>query len=242
MTDTKGQGGMRECVDPEVGAMLFAFELGNLPEDDLERFEAHVLECDYCLSQLQSFEREGKLLATDQPLRKEVVRAVLGRQGRDSWLATLWAYLWPSVPFVFRPAVAYVVVVLLCISLLIPGTPGIWRARTGVDPIQPTHLLVLESDRAADETTVQITSDAPVALSFYFAGATAEDYYTVVLETGDGAAVATWESFRSFNDKGFGTVTLHPGSLPPGTYRLAVIDPRGSPPSNTRQYAFRMVE
>ena len=41
---------MSECINPKVGQLLFAYELGALPEEEVEKFELHLFECEYCLN------------------------------------------------------------------------------------------------------------------------------------------------------------------------------------------------
>jgi tetratricopeptide (TPR) repeat protein len=43
----------RECIDMELGQHLPLFELGLLKPEDQERFEQHLMECEFCRSELE---------------------------------------------------------------------------------------------------------------------------------------------------------------------------------------------
>jgi hypothetical protein len=45
-------GGAGACMAPEVGYLIGAYELGLLLRESRERFERHLLECNYCFGDL----------------------------------------------------------------------------------------------------------------------------------------------------------------------------------------------
>lgn len=46
---------MRKCTNPDVGRMLGLYEFGRLSPIEKEKFENHLLECDFCYQELYDF-------------------------------------------------------------------------------------------------------------------------------------------------------------------------------------------
>lgn len=62
-----------KCVEPELGALLFPYELGTLSEEDSERFEDHLFKCDACREEFQ----RGQQFLQDAALhRPELARLI----------------------------------------------------------------------------------------------------------------------------------------------------------------------
>jgi len=49
-----GKGGLflMTCTDPEIGKYILGYELDQLNDEDAEKFEIHILDCDYCVKEL----------------------------------------------------------------------------------------------------------------------------------------------------------------------------------------------
>ncbi len=46
---------MSKCSNTNIGKMLHLYELGLLSEEDLQKFELHLLDCDFCYNNVQKF-------------------------------------------------------------------------------------------------------------------------------------------------------------------------------------------
>ncbi len=44
---------MNECIDPQVGAFITQYEMGQLGDEERDRFEEHLMECDFCRHELE---------------------------------------------------------------------------------------------------------------------------------------------------------------------------------------------
>ena len=45
---------MNKCTNPKVGELIMQYELGALSDEACLRFDEHLMECDYCLSELKN--------------------------------------------------------------------------------------------------------------------------------------------------------------------------------------------
>ncbi|HOP05699.1 MAG TPA: tetratricopeptide repeat protein [candidate division Zixibacteria bacterium] len=60
---------MTECNNKEIGALLHAYELGLLNDDDARRVETHLLECPYCARQSLEMAETSRLLRNDRDIK-----------------------------------------------------------------------------------------------------------------------------------------------------------------------------
>ena len=67
---------MSECINEDVGRLLHAYELGQLDENDCERFEEHLMECDYCFEQAKKSQSISRMILTDNENRKNIEELV----------------------------------------------------------------------------------------------------------------------------------------------------------------------
>ena len=60
---------MSKCINEEIGAMLHAYELGMLSEEDSNRVEVHLLECPHCNQMFLEFLQAARALRSDTEVR-----------------------------------------------------------------------------------------------------------------------------------------------------------------------------
>ena len=66
---------MSKCKDPKLGALLHAYELNALSQEDTERVEIHLLGCEHCFHQLSNFELEASLLSSSDEVKELITGA-----------------------------------------------------------------------------------------------------------------------------------------------------------------------
>ena len=227
---------MSKCTNPEAGDLLHAYELNALSEEDTERFEIHLLECEHCFEQLKSFEREASLLTTDEGVKELIGEfATEGYPQAESFLKKLWRYIWPETPLLFKPALAY----LLILLLIIPAYRGLMRlTKDSIRPVDQTILLT--PLRSTEEATFEIGRGGDGEISFVFEDAVAGQSYQVAIESEDGRVVYKNDTFREFDAHKTGRLILPLVKMKPGGYRLVISDPRAEPPLNRKEYNFRI--
>ena len=86
------------CSDPEVGALLPAYELGLLDQGARARFEAHTLDCDACFSDLYDFHPYAQEMRTAPDLVHPGPAPTAARaRRRETWV---WHHL-PTLAYAF---------------------------------------------------------------------------------------------------------------------------------------------
>ena len=58
------------CIDPEVGRLLFGYEMDQLTEEHSDLFEKHLMDCDFCRAEL---EKMMPISAVMRENKKEIV-------------------------------------------------------------------------------------------------------------------------------------------------------------------------
>jgi hypothetical protein len=228
---------MLKCKDSELGKLLFAYELNGLSEEATERFETHLLECEYCFNELKSFEREADLLSSDDDVKRLINDAARPDHTRqDSVMSKVWKFLWPETPIVFRPALGYIVILLLII-------PAYWGfQRPPDDNIMPIHSINLLPGRSADENQFSLSSGNNGLLSFVVRGSIPGKKYRVEILSDDGTVLFVDDNYNHFDNYETGRILLPLTGMHPGIYRLVIIDSSEEPPLNRHERSFIVVK
>jgi hypothetical protein len=224
----------RECTEANLGVLLHAYEVGGLSEEDIERFEIHMLRCDRCFEAVQSFAPWAELMRADGEIRRVVQEADGESLTADTRRGRWGRYLWPPWPLPFRPAVIYILVLIL----LYPAYQGLHPSSTrSVENIQAVTLIPSRS-AAAEGVIVQSGRDA--AITFVFRGAQPDKRYQVRLADDAGEVVFTDDAFTDFDRYETGQVLFPAERMRPGGYLLEIVDPEGNPPQNRQAYHFEV--
>lgn len=223
------------CIDPELGALLFAYEIGALSAEDVKRFELHLLECEHCFKEAESFSEYSKMLREDGTVRDEIVKTSNATETSKSIWRRLWSYLWPARPLPFRPAIIY----LLILVLLYPAYRGIFH--TDKPDFSQVQSISLVPARSTGQETFLISSGLDGIISFMYHGAVPGKKYSVVIKTEDGSAIMSDDSFTAFDDFETGWLRFPVNLMKPGLYRLEVRDPEDVHPGKKQSYSFRII-
>ncbi len=217
-----------KCTDRDLGALLFAYELGALSEEKADRFEVHLMECESCLARLRELSDHTHLLREDSRTRQGVYRiAVDAARSESSW-QRMKARLWPQGPVVFKPAVAY----LLLLVLLYPAYLGLHEI-PGTREVSPVHTLSLLSTRSAIGSSVALVGQTDLVLSVVYRDFREDGVYRVRLSRDDGETLWSDDAYRGFDDRGIGSVFVPGSLLEAGGYAVEVVDIADT--SGTRQ-------
>ncbi|MDZ7290862.1 MAG: tetratricopeptide repeat protein [candidate division KSB1 bacterium] len=115
------------CTNPEIGKLIFMYELKLLSDEERERFEDHLLACEHCFDELWRFspvisgmeEHRAQILATLEPAVQEdfqIRRRPVIEKIRDL-IASLQPFLRPA-PIGF--ALATTVAIFIALLFLFP--------------------------------------------------------------------------------------------------------------------------
>ena len=229
---------MSECTEPDLGALLHAYELQALSDRDIELFEIHLLKCEYCFNEVKQFESSADVMRESDDIKELVTASVEEDRESDPLAKRLWQHLWPKTPFIFRPALAYLLIVIIAI----PAYHGLRYATRDDRQIRPLQAISLVSLRSTQEAVLKISSDRDGTISFHFSGAVPGKSYRVIVETEGGREVVRYDNFDDFNKFGMGELFFPLAKMKPGDYRLTITDPNAEYPSNTQKYWFKIEE
>ena len=227
---------MSKCTNTDIGSLLHGYEIGILSDEECEHFEAHLLQCEHCHNLLTSFEQTASLLVSSKRARAAIDKGLSEKTCVKSYVSKIWKYLWPNAPLVFRPAIAYFVILLL----ITPAYQGLKRpGESAVTEFkQKIHL---SPTRAAAKVLKKATSDNGL-LTFEFDGYRPGAVYRVVVESEDGTVIYTNSHFSSFDEREIGSLNLAISHMTQGRYRLIVSDPRSDSALVSCEYLFLIEE
>lgn len=63
---------MSSCIDKKIGALLYAYELGMLSEEDIRAVELHIIECSHCREKARSFVSESNIIKENREFQEFV--------------------------------------------------------------------------------------------------------------------------------------------------------------------------
>jgi len=199
---------MNGCIDPECGAMLHAWELGLLSDDDRQRFELHLLQCELCSDEAVQFTQSAKLLREDPEFRPMAGESV----DREAAGIPLKAATRRHITRVLLAAAVVLVVA-------IPVYRMVFSPHEIPAVVQKLNLIPV---RGESNNTVTRIPDANLEIRFYVEGATESHTYRVTVLRQASVTVYDNERFNSFSGSGVGTMILPMRDLDAGLYTLIV--------------------
>ena len=226
---------MSECSNIRLGMLLPAYELGALPSAEIERFEVHLLQCDHCFDELMSFRKEMTLLKSDPEIRSITDAKSRRLAGSDSRAARIRGILWPKTFFILKPAVAYVLILLM----IIPAYRGL-RKQGGADIREISQTLELIPTRETSIGAFQKSLGELALLTFECQWAETGNSYHVTIQAEDGQVIYDNRDFKDFDWTGTGRLHLYLPGIKSGRYRLLIINPEADSRERGQEYYFRV--
>jgi hypothetical protein len=227
---------MDTCTDPALGALLHAYELGILASADESRFEIHLLSCDACRKAAEEFETEAAVLRGSDSVKQVVSLNSDGATEPGPSRSSIWGCLWPDTPWLLRPGLLYVAVLLL----LFPAFVGLEHLTAPGSSTRLTQVIRLVRSRGAMDNTFSISSGLDGVVSFEIPNAIPGKDYQVIIVADDGTRLGRWEGIRSLDDLGVVNLVLPNNRMSPGKCRLTVIDPLTGQTPPVAEYRFEI--
>jgi len=126
-----------ECIAPEVGRLLTQYELGQLEQEEQDRFEEHLMDCDLCRRELEEMlpiitairghkAEVAKALHSEgisfKSLKERLLALPRPAQVKSASLGHLWQKILHGLrtfgrPRIFVPAAVVVIALLLFVTL-----------------------------------------------------------------------------------------------------------------------------
>jgi hypothetical protein len=224
------------CREPGIGALLHAYELDALTEEDRSAFERHLLSCEACFQQVMDFQDPAAILKADPGVRAVIQEAAASEERRMNLpgrLARLKKYLWPEPwPFVLRPAV-------ICALLFLAVLPLYYSLKTSPGGTAGSgEPIFLAAFRTAGGQAFHLDAVDTSVIEFVYSEAAPGKAYRILLETAGGRVLHEKAGYSGFDEFGVGRLGLPEGKLGPGTYRLRIINPGADPPFDEIAFIF----
>jgi hypothetical protein len=227
---------MSKCSNLRLGQLLHAYELNALSEEDADRFEIHLLECQHCFAELEAFEDTAALLRSDEEIKNLARQAsTIPESPADSFWRRLWRSLWPDAPLVFKPIFAFIVILLL----IVPAYLGLRGSRDR--DINPPQLVTLLPEKSPAEELFHADMDNDGVLRFEFTDAVVNRSYLVSIESENGETIYRNHDFDTFDEYGWGELIIPHAIIKPGYYKLTIMGPRAGSGQDTTSYYFMVV-
>ncbi len=224
---------MAKCIDKKIGVLIHGYELGVLEGDELEKFQLHLMECDYCFSQVQDFEDYMRVFQGSDTVKKMIEMWDRDQATRPSFGRRLTQYLWPRTPFFFRPIVPY----LLVLIMILPVYFG-FRSLIESPSIESLQSIRLTPMRSNSDNVVSLGLDRDVVVAF--AVPEGVESYTVII-TAEGTDAAIFRrQLTGVNEFNMGELLLPLEKLALGNYRLSVVGQGVTAAADTLYYRFRV--
>ena len=156
------------------------------------------------------------------------------RADKVSALRRLWGHIWPETPWVLKPALAYVLILLM----ILPTYYGLRElTKDKSRPVQ--HIGLASPTRTAVRETFRISEDRDAIITFEYGRAVTGKGYRVIIKSDDGKVILRDDDFNSFDENKIGWVLIPSTKIKPGGYWLVITDPPSEPPFS-QEYGFRI--
>jgi len=104
---------MDRCTDERIGKKLYAYELGQLSDDESREVEVHLFECEYCYQRSVKFQDSARMIRADAGVRGEVERLAEGAPEELEEVSPAESRRWPRIVRLSLAAAAVLVLLLL---------------------------------------------------------------------------------------------------------------------------------
>lgn len=217
-----------------MNRLLHAYELGMISDEEKDRFEAHLLQCDPCFKHVKEFMPRGAMLAAS-PEIKDLLEADSAQPERaTSFGESLKTLFWPNgTPLALKPAILAAVLILL----LYPAYLGLFdRGQQDIAAVQEIGLVQTRSEQAFG-----IKTDRSILLSFVCPESEPGQTYSITLQGPSGDVIHEQEDFSDVDNFRVGRLLLAPRLMPAGNYRLSVRANTAAPTAPPQiEYLFKV--
>lgn len=197
--------------------MLHAYELNLLAGDELDRFEAHILECRACYEELADMVEVAEVLRSGSALPAMTLLANVDTvpggtiSQRASW-------------FNRSSLIAAAAV------LVIMGYPA-WRGIQNMfqSAAENTQIVTLLPVRGQTVPVISKSQSATATLTIVYREAEPGKRYRARIESESGESLFVQDDFGPFDDFDSAPLLLHLGALKTGSYRVRISGSADSP-------------
>lgn len=219
-----------ECTDKRLGALIHAYELDALSEDDAQRFEIHLMECEHCFREVDSFKSQAEVLCADEGIRaaaRERSRWSFG-QGLGNRMASGGG----------RPVTRVLAVIAIFLIIIIPVYLGLIHPVLSGDGKMQS---ILFNDHRLGVDPLSISEGDKASIDIIFEDFAPDKTYLIEMIHLDDSLIAESWPFDQFDAGGRGSLIISLDDKKPGLYILILRDPNVKPAVPLREYPFRII-
>jgi len=210
---------MNKCIDSQMGRLLHDYEMGWLADEDNERFELHLMDCEYCFEEVEQFKHVARLLSEDEVVKTTVTDSFYSDEQKAGVWSKFRDLFWPKTNFFLKPAFAYTVVILLTAVIIQQTFIQFGRENR----VKPVHMIDLVSTRGP-MLTVQPEPGNDLILNFGFEDAVPGRFYQIVLKSERRGLLYSDNRF-AFDSRQSGRLIVPYAKLSQGKHILIIEDP-----------------
>lgn len=213
---------MSKCTDKNLGMLLHDYELGLLSEEDTHRFEMHLYECEYCLTQVRENLDVSRIIIEDQDTHA-LIENVAGKSEPT------------KVKKKSSPFLRLLIAAVLAMLIFAP----VYKYLIHKEPSTVIQTLELLPARTGGNDIIYLDKGGDVRINFFFAEEFSAPVNLTILKV-DGDTVLALEDFTDFNRQGLGTITVPVTDFSEGHYILHIQPTSDIYGQNERQYMFKV--
>ncbi|MCK5126266.1 MAG: hypothetical protein KAR42_08410 [candidate division Zixibacteria bacterium] len=217
--------------------LLHGYELKVLNDAETRLFEEHLMTCTFCLEQIRSFQDEASVLLNDSDAQEIIAQAV-EKESRPNRGKTksIWSFLWPNAPVIFRPALLYPIIILLLIPAVLWFIPDAFDTESRVQTI---HLSGMRSQ--AEETfSCELGFDGIIV--FVCTEARSGEQYDITVYDKIDNVVINVTGFNCIDLLGTGYLLYPSDKMSAGDYKLQIAQMRDGKRIVLKEYKFSIIQ
>jgi hypothetical protein len=229
---------MSKCIDPEHGNLLHLYELNGLSKQDTDRFEIHLLKCEYCFNELNEFVENAETIRNSIYLPEEVEKSLDREDYFDPIPESIWRRIWPPKPFRSFAVVSYLLIILLAI----PSFFGIKQIIDAREKIEPIQMISLTDSRASQRAAFRTSPGIEGVIVFLVPSALPGKKYQITIITDAGDEIMRDDNFDRLDEFGIGKLSFPRTLMKHGGYRLIILDQAADSVLSRYEYRFQIID
>lgn len=225
---------MSECNDKEIGKLIHAYELNNLADDDIERFETHMLQCEYCFERVREFELYAREIRSSYKIQEKVKKLAEKYRPSISDREKGRRNLFPESALSFRSIFLY----LLILVIVVPG----FFVVKGLIKSDETQVIRLMPTRMSYDNVFRIGAGIDGTIYFGLEDIDPQRDYQIVITAEDGREVVRYDRFSDFDIRGAGKLSFPLEKMQKGRYSLIISEREGDRSVILSEYRFKIID
>jgi hypothetical protein len=199
-----------------MGDLLHLYELQALSKDEVER------------KAIRLSDRAKKMLSGTG------ANANIGEKPLEKILR----HFWPSSPFLLRPAIIYIIMLLM----ILPAFTGISRLFLDNGNIRPVQSIYLSPTRTSTSGTFHISTGIDGCISFVVPGTKAGRNFRIRIMNHDNNKIVMDHEFTSLDESERGQLLFPMTMMKPGRFRMIITDSTSDSLHIVADYRFKIRE